>query len=297
MSEVRSGEVINARWEILSALGEGTSGEVFRARDRQGGPEVALKLLHAGALRGSDARRRFEREARALSGLLHAHVVGALEIGEHGAGSAARPYLVMELLSGPSLESLIARERLSPHVALTLAHQILAGLAHAHELGLVHRDIKPGNVVVHYDAASQPIARLVDFGLVRFADLEVWGEQSVLTGTGAMLGTPAYMSPEHAFGPIIDARSDVYSAGVVLFELLTGTWPFVAEAVPDVLRAHALDPVPSLMDARQDLEVKPELDALIQRAMAKKPADRFADAGEMKRALWDISVPAAWLAR
>ncbi len=294
-STIRVNDSIGGKWRIQARLGEGATGEVFRAVPLDGTAAVAVKIVHAGAIASAETRKRFEREAHALAGLSHENVVGVIEIGEHSVpGGPTRPYLVMELLTGASLESLLVRKRLEPGSALALGREMLAGLAHAHALGLVHRDVKPGNLVVTMSGAT-PHLRLVDFGLVRFADTSTWGQHSVLTAKGAMVGTPAYMSPEHAFGPVVDARSDVYSAGVVLFEMLTGSWPFVAEEVADVLRAHALDPVPALASARADLAVAPELDALVARAMAKRPDDRFADAGAMLAALDALPERAAWL--
>ncbi len=140
---------------------------------------------------------------------------------------------------------------------------------------------------------GRPHARLIDFGLAKFQNHEVWGAQSMITSQGAIVGTPAYIAPEHLFGPRVDARSDVYSAGVLLFELLTGSWPFVAEEVADVLRAHALEPVPTLAATRPELSFHPALESLVARALAKKMDARFKDAGELRAALRSVPHPAA----
>ncbi|MCC7539734.1 MAG: serine/threonine protein kinase [Deltaproteobacteria bacterium] len=284
------GAVLGGRYRLAELIGTGTSGAVFRAL-RDDGPAFAIKVLRRDALAHDELRRRFEREASALSTLTHPNVIGVLELGEvEGA-----PFLVMELLEGETLDALLSRENLAPEVSVEIADQLLAGLAHAHAHGILHRDVKPANVFLARQPSGGRIAKLLDFGLVKFGHGSAFGVHTTLTERGAILGTPAYMSPEQVLGREVDARTDVYAAGVVLFELMTGTWPFVEEDVTDMFRAHARDPVPALGSVREGLVTRPELDALVRKAMAKRPPDRFADAREMRIALARVPRPVARL--
>jgi len=281
------GATVGGRYRIESVLGAGTMGVVHRAV-RDDGARVALKVLYGEALQREEMRRRFEREAKALATVAHPNVLAVLELGQDPQGL----FLVTELLEGRTLESLIEGERLTPEMALSIADQILAGLGHAHALGILHRDIKPENVYLQTTPKGHRV-KLLDFGLAKFHDRETWGAQSALTAQGAILGSPAYMAPEAVFGPTVDARTDVYSAGVVLFELFTGSWPFVAEEMVDLFRAHAMEPPPSLGATRPELRFHPDLEAFIARALAKSPADRFDDALAMRAALSKVPRPVA----
>jgi serine/threonine protein kinase len=275
------GAIVLGRYRIEGPLGAGTMGAVYRASGLPGGRaaglEVALKHLPGDPRTADDPRRRLEREARALAAAAHPNVVSVIELDHDDAGL----YLVTELVTGGTLEKLLAQRRLELRSALALADQVLAGLGHAHALGILHRDVKPANVLLDHDGR----AKLVDFGLAKFHDQGTWGEQSTLTSQGAILGTPAYMAPEQVFGPTVDARSDVYSAGVLAFELLTGSWPFVAEDTVDILRAHATETPPRLGATRGDVDFSPELEQWIARALAKSPSDRWSDARTMRIAM------------
>jgi serine/threonine-protein kinase len=285
----RAGDTIG-EFVLEAPLGEGAMGVVFRARRVRDGARAAIKFLNGEARDRPDLRKRFEREARALREIAHPNVLAVLAYGRDG----ETPYLATELLEGRTLDSLLSSTRLDPDRALGIADQMLSGLGCAHHQGIIHRDVKPENVFLVRDGMSER-AKLIDFGLVRFGDNARGGAASVLTAMGTVMGSPAYMAPEQGFGQEATERSDVYSAGVVLYELLTGAWPFVAEEVSDMIRAHALAPLPPLTESRPELEVKPALEAVIARALAKKPADRFADAREMQRALRAVDKPAAQL--
>jgi len=275
---------------LESVLGEGAMGVVFRGRRAKDGVRAAIKFLRGDALERADLRKRFEREARALRSIAHPNVLSVLGYGSDG----DVPYLVTELLEGRTLDSLLQSARLDPDRALAIGDQILSGLGCAHHHGIIHRDVKPENVYLVKDGAGER-AKLIDFGLVRFGDNARGGAASVLTAMGTVMGSPAYMAPEQGFGQEATERSDVYSAGVVLYELLTGAWPFVAEEVSDMIRMHALAPIPPLAESRPELEVAPALEAVITKALAKKSAERFADAREMQRALRAVEKPAARL--
>jgi serine/threonine-protein kinase len=290
------GQVIDGRYRIVSQLGAGGVGAVYRAEPLDpasvgGARLVALKLLHDEFGADAESRERFQREARALNGLHHPNIVEVLDFGMMPDG----PYLVMELLSGMPLDAYVEKHLPPPEVALDLARQVIAGLAFAHSQGVIHRDMKTENVFVTQAQDGALRAKILDFGLAKFVDDERWGPAQKLTMTGAVFGTPAYMSPEQGTGQRVDARSDVYSTAVVVFETLTGTWPFLAEDRMEMLKMHLMEPVPKLSGAREGLGVRPELQAWLERALAKLPEQRFANAVEMLAALDAIPRPAAWL--
>lgn len=288
---IERGTVIAERYVVEDTLGEGGMGVVYAARRIADGLEVAIKVMLPEIAAHPEMRRRFLREATALSTLSHPHIIGVLEFGVLG----DTVFLVMERLRGRSLASYIEDTDITPDIALAIADQMLAGLAFAHAHGVLHRDVKPDNMFVVELPGGARVLKLLDFGLVKFVDREAWSDSSTLTAQGAILGSPPYMSPEQIFGQTVDARTDVYAAGVVLFELLTGSWPFMAEEVSDLFRAHALDPVPPVSSARPALRVVPELDAIIARAMDKTQGRRFADGREMRAAMAKLPKPAAWL--
>jgi serine/threonine-protein kinase len=276
---------------VLEApIGAGAMGTVYRARHAETGLPCAVKLLGEGALARPELRKRFEREAIALAHLRHPNVVEVLAIGVEG----DEPFLATELLVGTSLEAVVQGARLTPERALRIGTDIIAGLAHAHARGLVHRDVKPENVFLVSTREGER-AKLLDFGLVRFSDRSA-GPSSFVTAMGTLMGSPAYMAPEQGFGEECSPRSDVYSAGVVLYELFTGSWPFVESDVPALLRAHALTAVPPMSEVRPELVPRKELERVITRALAKRPAERFTDAGELLEALRAVPLPVATLA-
>jgi serine/threonine protein kinase len=279
-------------YRLLARLGGGASGSVFRAEPIGGGRHVALKILEARIGNQAALRERFEREARALNGLEHPHLIKMLDFGVH----EGAPFLVTELLHGVPLDRLIAQKPLPPAMAFELGLGIVAGLAHAHGQGVLHRDLKPANVFIAVLQGGALHPKLLDFGLARFTDSERWGKHETVTEQGAVLGTPAYMPPEQGFGARADTRCDVYSAGIVLFELFTGKVPFSGESRASIIRAHALTAVPPLATARPGLTVQPALEAVIQKALAKEPSSRFADGREMSRALEQIPEPPGSLA-
>ncbi len=267
-------------------------GRVYRAERLDGTGIVAVKVLNEDCSEHPDLRERFEREARALFGLSHPHI---LDVQDYGVIEGRQPFLVMEFLSGQSLEEMVEQAPLDPDTAVELARQLLTGLAFAHTQGVLHRDLKTENIFVVKTPEGGMQIKLLDFGLVKFVDDQRWGEGRKLTVAGSVMGSPAYMSPEQGTGGQMDARSDVYSAGVVLYELFTGTWPFIGETRMDMLKHHLLSPVPPLNQGRPELAVRPELDALIQKAMAKEADHRYADARQMLAALEAIPKPIAWL--
>jgi eukaryotic-like serine/threonine-protein kinase len=276
------GRTLDGRYEVLGRLGEGGVGVVYRGRQAHLGRFVAIKVLHQDAAGIPEWRRRFEREAKALSALAHPNVVPVTDFGIDG----GVPFLVMELLQGKTLQELTKEAPESGPLplgrTLDIVRQTLRGLAFAHGKGIVHRDLKPANVFLQELPDQADHVRLLDFGMAKF--LEGSASRTVpenLTRAGIVFGTPAYMSPEQVKAGAVDARSDVYAAGIVLFELLAGRRPFVADTYEGYMGAHLTQPVPSLAKVRPKVPATRLFQRFIERAMAKKPADRFEDAGAM----------------
>jgi len=276
------GKILDGRFEMLEAIGEGAMGTVYKARAAEDNSEVAVKVLSQHLEENQDNRERFEREARALFALDHPNVLGVRDFGI----AEGSPYLVTELLDGETLGQFVERqEELPVGTAVDIAKQILAGLSYAHAQGVLHRDLKSENIFIAPRASGGYDARLLDFGLVKFVDDERWGEGRAITAFGEVFGTPAYMSPEQGTGSAVDARSDVYSMGVLLFEMLTGRWPFMEEDQFSMVLAHQKTPAPHLSDVVPGLRPYRTLDSVVQKALAKEPDDRYADATAMLEAL------------
>ena len=257
------------KYEIVALLGRGGMGEVHKARDPVIGRHVAIKTIPAEVVADEWLRQRFEREAQSAGNLSHPNIVTIFDFGE----AEGRLFIVMELLEGRDLKDLIGdREPFSLGAQLALMEQICDGLAYAHLQGFVHRDLKPANIHVLPDG----VVKIMDFGLAR-------PNSSKMTQVGALLGTPHYMSPEQVRGETADARSDVFSLGVVFYELLAGRRPFDADSVHSLLM-QVLNETPEPLRARVP-GLPADLTRVLERAMAKEPARRFAHAGEMREAL------------
>ncbi len=248
-------------------IGSGGMGVVHKAHHQGLHRDVAVKFLHAHLADDSEAVERFLREARLIARMDHPNIVRVTDTGRWDDG---RPYLVMELLGGESLAERLARGPLPEAEAVEVACQVLEALSAAHREGVVHRDIKPGNVRL----CPGGVAKLLDFGIARAS------AGTALSGTGSMIGTPAYMSPEQAEGKTAGPSSDLYSVGILLYEMLTGDVPFKAETPLVVLRMHTDRPVPKLPD-----RVSKRTRRAVERALEKKPDRRPADAAAMIREL------------
>ena len=277
------GTTLDGRYEVQARVGTGGVGVVYRGRHRQLGRAVAIKILHQGAADLPESRQRFEREAKALSVLAHPNIVTVTDSGV----ARGTPYLVMEMLLGKTLADLLDEGPLPTARALDIARQVLRGLAFAHGKGIIHRDLKPANVFLQSLPDHADHVKLVDFGVAKFLDLSSSNDN--LTRIGTVFGTPAYMSPEQARGEVVDARTDVYAAGVILFELLTGRLPFEAHTLEGTRRAHVSEPVASLAEARPGLASAPFLQPIVERALAPGSAGRFPDATSMLAALEAIT--------
>ncbi|MFO0808948.1 MAG: serine/threonine-protein kinase [Gemmataceae bacterium] len=267
------------QYALKRKIGEGGMGEVWLAEHGLLKRPCAIKFVHPNLAAHPETAARFAREVQAVTGLTHVNTVRVYDYGRADDGSF---YLVMEYLDGPTLEDLVREGGpLSPARAVHLLRQVCGALAEAHAAGLVHRDLKPGNVIVASLGGQPDVAKLLDFGLVQ--DLSAVTDER-LTQTGTVLGTPAYMSPEQAAGEsAVDARGDVYSLGAVAFFALTGRPPFLGKTVGLLLAAHRSEPPPSLTDLRPD--VPADLATVVARCLAKDPADRYPAAAALDRAL------------
>ena len=255
-----------SRYHLREPLGSGGMSCVYRAYDPVLDREVAIKILPAELARDAVLRERFHEEARALGGVEHPNLIRIFAVGQEGLVS----YYSMELITGMSLKEVLAASgRLTVAEAFAVMGQVLRALEAVHRAGIVHRDLKPGNIML--DASGRVV--LMDFGLARRA------ERQDLTAAGAVLGTPEYMSPEQARGEKADERSDLYSIGVMLYEMLAGRPPFGGKDTIAILRQHVQAPVPPLRGAAPG--TPPELERIIARLLAKKPSERYPHVAEL----------------
>jgi serine/threonine-protein kinase len=278
-ADPRIGRVLQDRYRILGWLAGGGMGMVYRAERLQLGRQVAIKFLHQDSVgREPQALKRFELEARAMSRLSHPNCVSVFDFGvEDG------PFLVMDLVSGETLRATIDRGVVPAARALRIARQLLAGLAHAHAQQIIHRDIKPENIILERSTGLEDHVRILDFGLAKLLN-----SQTKLT-TGVVVGTPNYMAPEQMTETgTIDGRTDVYAAGIVLFEMLTGRKPFQHDDIMEVFRRQLQMPPPPLRQASPGPGYSAALEALLLRAMAKSPDRRFPTASAMAAALEEV---------
>jgi serine/threonine protein kinase len=278
------GLVIDKRYQITGLLGRGGMGSVYRAEHVRLKRQVALKLLHSDFGRIPELSKRFEREAFATGRIDHPNIVTVSDFGELDDGTL---YLVMELLDGQSLADVLEKERkLSPRRALQITRHILRGLGHAHKAGVVHRDIKPENVLLVEHAGDPDFAKLLDFGIAKLVGEAAEADAGdKLTQAGVAFGTPAYISPEQALGETVDHRADLYSVTCMLYELLTGRCPFVADDKMKLLSMHATRTPQPLAALAPELAGNPELETLVQRGLAKRREDRWASAEQYMEAI------------
>ncbi len=283
----RKAEQIN-QYTLKQKLGEGSMGEVWLAEHRLLKRPCAVKFIRGELAAHPAIAARFAREVQAVTALTHPNTVRVYDYGRAADGAF---YFVMEYLDGPTLEELVGRTGpLPPSRVVYLLRQLCGALAEAHAAGLVHRDLKPGNVIVATLGGQRDVAKLLDFGLVQDLSADAEGR---LTRTGTVLGTPDYMSPEQAAGEsAVDARSDVYGLGAVAFFALIGRPPFQGKTFGQLLAAHRSEPPPDLSELRPD--VPADLSAVIARCLAKDPTERFPTAAAIDRALGECCCAADW---
>jgi len=273
-------------YEVSAPLGAGGMGEVYRAKDARLAREVAVKVLPAAMAEDADRLRRFELEAKAAGGLNHPNILSIFDTGAHDGA----PYVVSELLEGSTLRDKLADGALPPRKAVDWALQILRGLAAAHDRGIVHRDLKPENLFLvpadgdseHEDAV---FLKVLDFGLSKILD------ETEITETGRLLGSPSYMSPEQVRGQVADARSDIFSFGAVLYEMLSGRRTFKGDTAVDTMHAILREDPPELTSV--DARLPTALDRIARRCLEKSPDERFRSANDVAFALEALSQSSA----
>jgi serine/threonine protein kinase len=270
------GQLLDDRYEIVALLAEGGMGAVYRARRTLLGDEVAIKIVRADHT-GPGPRDRFFRESRASARLRHPNIVSILDF---NVDDENHPFLVMELLNGASVrDEIVSRGRLDVAEVQQIVPPLCSALQFAHDLGIVHRDLKPANIVFHEFAPGERVYKLVDFGLANLRDTD----ETRLTGPHEFLGTIAYAAPEQLSGAAVDQRSDVYSMGAVIFEMLTGRQPFTGPDPMAILNAHLTGPIPRVSTFVAD--VPAWVDLAVSRALAKQPHDRWSTIAELGQAL------------
>jgi serine/threonine-protein kinase len=269
-----TGVLLDGRYKVHEKIASGAMGVVYRGERAKLGRGVAIKFLHASLADEPARRQRFEIEARAMARLDHPHCATVIDVGMH----KGAPYLVMDYIPGTNLRDLLDDGALELARAISLMRQILAGLGHAHELGIFHRDIKPANVMLTERTGLGEQVRILDFGLARLRE-----SSSGLTA-GMVIGTPAYMAPEQCTGGTIDARTDIYACGILLFEMLTGRKPFVADDPIEILKLQIGSPPPRL-DSFVVGTSFGALEDVIATALAKAPDDRYGSAVDFAAAL------------
>ena len=265
--------LLGGRYELDGVVGRGGMAEVYRARDIRLDRIVAIKTLRADLARDQIFQARFRREAQSAASLNHPSIVAVYDTGEDMVGGFPVPYIVMEYVDGRTVRDLLQEgHRLLPERSLEIIDGVLRALDYSHQAGIVHRDIKPGNVMVTRNGDI----KVMDFGIARAMS----DAQATMTQTAQVIGTAQYLSPEQARGERVDSRSDLYSTGCLLYELLTGRPPFTGDSPVAIAYQHVREnPVPP---SRVDPDVPPWADAIVLKAMAKSPADRYQTAGDMR---------------
>jgi hypothetical protein len=281
-----TGSVIADRFEVVRVIGRGGNGAVCEVVDRTTGLPAALKVVTA---EDADLAGRLDREGKALAMLAHPNIVALVDVGR---GNDGTPHVATELLRGVSLRDVLDAGALAPRRALAITRQLLEALDHVHAAGMIHRDIKPENIMlVEGGPPGRDYVKLLDFGIAKVIDPNsaLLGDDKLTRAGFEVLGSPPYIAPETAVGEPIDARTDLYSVGIVLFEMLAGRVPFHDDDRTTLLRKHVTDPVPPLGIAAPDGTPTAELEVIVIRALAKVPDQRFPTAMAMHAALDNVT--------
>jgi CheY-like chemotaxis protein len=270
VGELEPGTTFAERYSVLSTLGRGSTGIIYKAQHLFLNRLVALKVLHPQLVSEAESVARFKREAQAVSGLSHPNIIAVYDFGITPAGL---PYLVMDYSEGQSLAQLIAeRGKLSFNEALPLFIQTCEALAHAHACGIIHRDIKPGNMLIVTGDDGKDQLKIVDFGI---AKMPAGGEAMQITQNGDVLGSPLYMSPEQCMGADLDARTDIYSLGCVMYTVLVGQEPFVGENVLDTMYRRTVEEPRPFGELRSDLVVPSAMEQVVMKALRRERDKRY----------------------
>ena len=277
------GQVVADRYHIIKKLGEGGMGAVYLGEHVKMGRKSAIKVMMASMAHDPDAVARFNREASNASRISHPNVCQIFDFGETSDGLI---YLAMEFIEGKSLKDLVEHEGAIPAVrAAHIIRQSADALQAAHDLGIVHRDIKPDNIMIVQGKGGDDIVKVVDFGIARAVGGDEQGQK--VTKTGLVVGTPEYMSPEQLSGDKLDGRSDIYSLGLVLYRMITGTLPFQADSAQETMIKRLTDDPMPLAEARTDIEFPPKLQLVMNTALARSAAERYQSASEFGRDAMD----------
>ncbi len=277
-------DLLDGQFRILQKIGTGGMGSVYRAAQPAMNREVAIKILHPKLAGRKDLTSRFRREARAMSQLTHPNAVRVFMYGELEEDGSL--YIVMEMLEGKNLNQRVRREGPMPASrAIPILAQVCGALQEAHEMGIVHRDLKPENIFLCTQGGLKDFPKVLDFGLAKVTERQMQPGSVILTQEGMVFGTPEFMSPEQAQGRTLDARSDIYSLAVILYEVLTGKLPFDARTPMEYIQKHVTEAIIPLSQRRPELKLPPELDAVLEKALAKSPDHRYQSASEFAEAL------------
>lgn len=287
-----TGQVVLGRYSIDKMIGGGAMGRVYKGRQLSIGRTVALKMVHPDSTWDREvARQRFHREATFLAGLQHPNVVNLVDYGITDDGHLV---MVLEFLPGQTLKALIDEGGPLPYTrALELSRQLVRALRRIHRMGGIHRDVKPSNMMVQETEDGDDLLKLLDFGLIKVVE-DAGKSSNEITGSTPALGTPLFISPEQALGESIDLRSDIYSAGAVMFNMVAGRPPFTGGSTPEVLTGHVRRPVPEIRSIAPDSDCHPALENVIRRCMEKLAEDRYPDTEALFKALSEVpGVPGA----
>lgn len=280
------GLVVEGRYRIESVIGQGSAGTVYKAIQELIRREVAIKVLHDYLVSDEEFIKRFRQEAKASSRLSHPNIITIYDFGV--LPKTGRPYIAMDLLRGTPLSEFIADRGFIPmEEAVPLLVQVCSALGEAHRQGVVHRDVKPENMVLVERSGQKIFPIVVDFGIARLVQEE--SEVAKITRTGTVCGSPTYMSPEQCTSSKVDHRSDIYSLGIVVYETLTGTVPFMSDELAKVMAMHLTDQPTPLNQVRPDLVFPDMLERVVAKALAKNPDDRFQDMDDFASALTEAS--------
>jgi serine/threonine protein kinase len=301
-AEALVGAVLGGRYQIERLIGEGGMGAVYQAEHTHMRKRVALKVLHPEMGRLAEVVARFEREAMAAANIEHPNVAGATDFGKLDDGSF---FLVLEYVEGASLREAITKGPLELGRAIHIVRQMASALSRAHALGIVHRDVKPENIMLVEREGDSDFVKMLDFGIAKVPmgglsggqrGREEKGQGQALTQLGMIYGTPEYMAPEQALGQVVDPRADLYALGVIAFEMITGSRPYQHESKVTLLGMHVTAPIPSMLERAPDANIPLEIDAIVARLLAKDSAARFVDARELIEALDTIGPSSVALA-
>jgi len=281
--EALLGTTIADRYHILSIIGRGGMGVVYKARQIQVDRFVAVKMLHAHVAADPQGLKRFQHEAKACGALQHPNLV---QVHDSGVVDEARPYLVMSYEEGESLSQILEREGvLAPQRAINIFMQVCDGLAHAHHKGIIHRDLKPGNILLTNSDMGPDFVKVVDFGIAKLLGPTGGKDSQSITKTGETFGSPWYMSPEQCVAQTLDARSDVYALGCVMYHALTGKPPLAGESAFETMTFHVSKRPPPFRNIRPDLRIMPDLEKAVFTALEKVPEERWQSMMDLKQRL------------